>query len=170
MANLMTSLLSHGLGKVKAMKARLSGLVGVFKTLAQQHGEITVLLELAKVSDNKFKELWPQIRRELLSHEKAEVREVFPVLRAYAATRALADRHDAEATELEQLIARVDKLAVDSPERRDVFQQLVDTGLKHTREEETEMFPKAQGVIGKQEAEALDARFLAAKRQIARSI
>src|SRR5262249_23227849 len=87
------SMMSRGLGKVKVVKARFLGLVGVFKTLTKQHGEITALLELAKISDHKFTELWPKIRQELLSHEKAEVREVFPELRAYAATRALAGRH-----------------------------------------------------------------------------
>jgi len=164
------SMMSRGLGKVKAMKARLSGLVGVFKTLAKQHGEITALLELAKISNHKFTELWPKIRQELLSHEKAEVREVFSVLRSYDATCALADRHDVEASELEHLIAHVNKLPIGSPKRREKFQQLTNMVLNHVREEENKMFPKAQKVIGKQEAEALNTKFLAAKQQIAEAL
>src|SRR5512138_490848 len=97
--NRMDSMLSRGLGTFKAVKARLSGLVGIFKTLSEQHGEVTALLERAKLSDERFTELWPEIRRELLSHERAEVRELYPVLRLHAQTVALADHHDAEASQ-----------------------------------------------------------------------
>lgn len=106
MPNRMDSMLSHGMGKAKAVKARLTGLVGVFNTLAEQHGEVMALLERAKTSDEKFTHLWPTIKRELISHEKAEVREVYPYLRTYPETRALADHHDTEANELESLIAQ----------------------------------------------------------------
>lgn len=170
MPNRIDSMLSHGMGKVKAVKARLSGIVGVFKTLAEQHGEVTMLLERAKTSDEKFTELWPTIRRELLSHEKAEIREVYTVLRARDATRQLAEHHDAEAAQLEQLIANLDEIAVTSPARRDLFQQLIDTFMEHTREEETDTFPKAQEAIGKSQAEALEAKFLSSKRQIAATL
>jgi hemerythrin superfamily protein len=163
----MDSMLSHGMGKVKAVKARLSGLVGVFKTLAEQHGEVAALLERARTSDEKFTQLWPTIRRELLSHEKAELREVYPVLRARDATRALAEHHDAEASELEQMITNLDALAIGSPARRELYHRLVDMVLHHAREEESDIFPKAQDAIGKPEAAALESRFLMAKDQIA---
>lgn len=170
MPSRMDSILSHGMGKVKAAKARLSGLVGVFKTLAEQHGEVTALLERAKASDEKFSQLWPTIRRELLSHEQAEMREVYPMLRTRDATRALADHHDAEARELEQLIASVDELAFGSSAQREMFQRLLDKVVHHAREEENDMFPKAQHAIGKDQTEALEARFLATKQQIAGSL
>src|SRR5262249_42560909 len=153
--NRMDSILSQGMGKVKAVKARLSGLGGVFRTLAEQHGEVTALLERAKMSDDKFSQLWPTIRRELLSHEQGEMREVYPVLRAHDELRALADHHDEEAREMEQLIAKIDELAIATPARRDTFQQLIDRVIDHAREEEDDIFPKAQGVIGKDQAEAL---------------
>ena len=170
MPNRMDSTLSRGMGKVKAVKARLSGLVGVFKTLAEQHGEVTVLLERAKSSNEKFAELWPTIRRELLSHEQAELRELYPVLRADAATRELADHHDAEAAELEQLIRAIDELAIGSPERAPMYQRLIDAVRDHAREEESHIFPRAQEAMGKPRAEALEARLLTAKQQLARSV
>jgi hemerythrin superfamily protein len=170
MPNRMDSTLSHGMGKVKAVKARLSGLVGVFKTLAEQHGEVTVLLERAKSSNEKFSELWPTIRRELLSHEQAEMREVYPVLRARDATRDLADHHDAEASEMELLITTIDELAIGSSERVEMYERLVDAVQHHAREEETDIFPKAQDAIGKDQAEAMDEKFLSAKQQIAQAM
>jgi hemerythrin superfamily protein len=168
--NRMDATLSHGMGKVKAIKARLSGLVGVFKTLSEQHGEVAMLLERARSSNEKFVQLWPTIRRELLSHEKAELREVYPMLRTREATRPLAQEHDLEAQEMEQLIAAVDALPVAAPERTEVYNRLVKAVVEHAREEEAEIFPRAQEAIGKAQAEALEATFLAAKQQIAQSI
>jgi hemerythrin superfamily protein len=167
MPNRMDSMLSHGMARVKAVKARLSGLVGVFKTLASEHGEVRVLLERAKTSDERFVDLWPTIRRELISHEKAERRELYPVLRAHPETRSIADHHDAEADELDALIASVDALGVGTPELRATFQRLIDLVVHHAHEEESNFFPKAQEVIGKDRAELIEPKFLAAKRQLA---
>lgn len=166
MPNRTDSILSHGMGKVKAVKARLSGLVGVFQTLAEQHGEVLMLLERAKASDQKFSELWPTIRRELLSHERAELRELYPVLRTNDTTRVLADDHDAEAAELEEQIADIDRLVVGSGVRRRAFQHLIDTVKHHAHEEERKIFRKAQQVFGKEQATAIDAKFLATKNQL----
>jgi hemerythrin superfamily protein len=170
MPNRLDSTLSHGMGKLKAVKARLSGLVGVFKMLAEQHGEVTVLLERAKASDEKFAQLWPTIRRELLSHETAELRVLYPMLRTRDETRKLADHHDAEAREMEAMIAAIDELAIGSPERSHVYQRLVDAVSHHAHEEEADIFPRAQEAIGKAEAEAMEARFVAVKQQITESL
>ena len=165
--NRMDSMLSRGLGTFKAVKARLSGLVGIFKTLSEQHGEVTALLERAKTSDARFTELWPEIRRELLSHERAEMRELYPILRLHARTVALADHHDAEASQLEHLITQIDGLAVGTVARRDLFHTLVDTVRHHAKKEETEIFGVAQEAIGKELALELDKSFRATKKSIA---
>ena len=165
--NRMDSVLSTGMGKMKAVKARLKGLVGVFKTLSEQHGEVSMLLERAKASDEKFTELWPVIKKELISHETAEVRELYPYLRIYPETRALADHHDAEARQLEWLIRTIDELPIGSPERRDRYAELVEMVVHHASEEESEIFAKAQDCMGKDLARQVDARFLATKKAIA---
>lgn len=165
--NRMDSMLSRGLGTFKAVKARLTGLVGIFQTLSEQHGEVTALLERAKTSDEKFTELWPTIRRELLSHERAEMRELYPILRLHAETVALADHHDAEASQLEQLIAQIDDLGIGTAPRRDLFHTLVDNVRHHAKEEEREIFPTAQRAIGKELTLELDKAFRATKQTIA---
>lgn len=170
MPNRMDSMLSHGLGKVKRIKARLTGLVGVFKTLAEQHGEVTALLERAKSSDEKFTELWPTLKRELLSHERAEMREIYPALRAHPKTRALADHHDTEAGEMERIIARIDEQPIGSTLRHELYTQLVDAVRHHAAEEESKIFPKAQDALGKERAESLERAFLATKHEIAATL
>ena len=98
MAHRLDTMISKGAGKVKGVKARLEGLVGVFNTLAEQHTEMKVLLRRLQAAPDRRSELWPEIRRELLSHERAEVREVFSMLRDRAETRAFAEHHDLERT------------------------------------------------------------------------
>jgi hemerythrin superfamily protein len=166
MPNRMDHMVSKG---AKAAKARVSGLVGVFKVLAEQHGQVAGLLERARTSDDRLTQLWPTIRRELLSHELAEIREVYPVLRMHPDLRDVADHHDREAAEIEQLIGWIQEMAIGSPERHDAYDRLVDAVLRHAREEENTIFPRVQRTIGKQTAQALLPRFLATRTQFLES-
>lgn len=146
------------------------GLVGVFSTLADQHDQVAQLFDQLEASPESRALLWPQIRRELVSHEHSEVRELFPVLRQYEETRELADQHDAEARELDALIARLDALDIQSDDWVDVFDELVETVTHHAKdEEEANIFPLAQRVIGETRAVELEAKVLAAKQQLVES-
>jgi hemerythrin superfamily protein len=164
----MDSMIAKGAGKIKGVKARLDGLVGVFKTLAEQHGEVKVLLQRLQEKPEKKAELWPEIRRELLSHERGEKREVYPVLRQHTQTRALAEHHDQEAAEMETMIHKLDSGEV--ADWQALYDQLVDAVIHHAEEEEKEIFPKAQDAIGHEAAKDIDARFLAAKEQAATAV
>jgi hemerythrin superfamily protein len=108
-------------------------------------------------------ELWPQIRKDLLSHERGELKAVYPVLRAHAATRELADQHDREASEMENLIGKIDNAFGDT--WKTLFDQLTEAVLAHAEEEEQQIFPQAQEAIGKKTAEELLPKFEAAKKQ-----
>lgn len=166
----MDSMIAKGSGVAKAVEARLRGLVGVFKTLAEQHGEVSALLKRVKSDPEKRAELWPKIREELMSHEKGELREVYSVLREHAATRALADRHEAEAGELSMMIHRIHETAISSPDWLRFFDQLVELVEHHVKEEEHDIFPRAQETIGADRAREIEPLFLAAKKQIAATV
>jgi hemerythrin superfamily protein len=163
----MDSIISKGKGAVKGAEARMHGLVGVFKVLSEQHGEVSALLRRVKRDPTRRGELWPTIRQELLSHEKAELREVYSVLREHDQTRALAERHEAEASQLSALIGSIDSLEMASADWGALFDQLVDQVDEHVKEEEREIFPRAQEVIGASRAKEIEPRFLAAKQQLA---
>lgn len=164
MSNRMDSMISKGAGMMKGVKARLEGLTGVFKTLAEQHGEAAAMMKRLQSKPEKKAELWPEIRRALLSHERGEIREVYPVLRQHVQTRSLADHHDQEAAEMERLIERIDAAVAD--EWRPLFDQLVEMVTRHASEEENDIFPKAQEAIGDQTTKDLESRFLATQKQV----
>jgi hemerythrin superfamily protein len=170
MTNRIDSMLSQGMGKVKGVKARLEGLVGVFQTLAEQHGEVAVLLERAKSGPDKRAALWPTIRMELLSHERGELREIYPLLRMFPETRALADAHDDEARELEQLISMLDDTPFGSSEWGVQLDRLTEIVLAHAKDEENNIFPQAQRLLGDERAQQINEKFLLAKQQVAAAV
>jgi hemerythrin superfamily protein len=156
--------------KTAAVDARLDGLRGVFRTLAQQHREVATLLQRAKSTAAERRALWPQIRTALLSHERAEVREVYVVLRQHEATRVLAYHHDQEAEALEQLIERLTAMDIASPAAEPLFAELAATVMAHAIQEEQSIFPAAQSALGDARAEALEPALLSTQQQLERTV
>ncbi len=167
MPNRMEEMAAKGMGAMKEVKATLKGLSGVFKTLCEQHGEVSALLmRTSTTSDGpKRAELWQKIRAELLSHERGELEAVYPVLRNYPETRALAQEHDRDASELERIIRKLDGMDPSSPAWTATFDDLKRTVQQHVAEEEGEIFPKAQDILGHEAAAQLEKTFLAAKKR-----
>jgi len=166
MPNTTQSAASKAMGAIKDVKATFKGLTGVFKHLMEEHGKVAALLKRVKgSSDVQLRsELYPDIRKELLAHEKGEMAVVYPVLAEFAETEGITAQHNIEARELESAIAAVDALAFDDPSWEPAFTRLAELVEQHVDEEESDFFPKAQSVIGENEAKALLPRFEAAKK------
>lgn len=169
MPNRIDELIAKTKGAAKAVKARVDGLTGVFATLAKQHTEVGSLMDNVKIDASKRAELWPKIRSSLLTHERAEMRVLYPELRMHDSLRALANSHDAEAQELERMIHDLDQVEIASDTWRNLFDRLADTVGRHAREEEADIFPKGQQALGKDRAKELDSKFLATQKSLEHS-
>ncbi|MEZ4375944.1 MAG: hemerythrin domain-containing protein [Polyangiaceae bacterium] len=110
-------------------------------------------------------ELWPQVRHALLAHDQGEVRVLCPDLHEFAATRALAQRHDVEARDLESMIRLLAGRDYDDSEWLASALTLRQLVLRHVQEEESELFPRAQAVLGAARAEELKEDYLRHKAQ-----
>jgi hemerythrin superfamily protein len=166
MSNRMDEMMAHGMGKAHGMRARLDGLLGVFKVLAEQHGEAGALLKKIRGDAAKRTELWPKLRAALTAHEQAELRAVYPALREYAELAPLADQHEGEAGELSAMIERIDATNIKSPQWGSLFDQLADMVLAHVDEEEGSIFPQAIAIMGDARAKELAPKFQAAHAQL----
>jgi hemerythrin superfamily protein len=166
MTNSLEQMEAKAVGAAKAVKAGFNGLRGVFLHLAEEHGEVGALMKrVSKSSDPKERgELYPQIRSELLSHERGELAEVYPKLSEHVATRNIAAAHNVEAQQLEQAIHQVDQLDFASPEWGPAFEHLFQMVQQHVAEEENDFFPKAQAVLGEGESKAMLDRYETAKK------
>jgi hypothetical protein len=171
MPNRVEELASKAAGAVKVAKATLVGLSGVFKHLAKEHGEVSALLMRVKMSSDPEvrRELFPKIRMELVSHEQAEIRELYPVFREYPETQPLAEDHDSDALSLSSVIEELTRIPMDSDAWEHTFDRLVTLVQKHVKLEENHYFPAAQRAFGGR-ADELLARFEQTKAQVLQEI
>jgi hypothetical protein len=172
MPNPIEKMTAKGAAKVAAVGARAKGLTGVFNKLAEQHKEAAVLLKRAEGTDDPAKraDLWTTIRRELLSHERAELATVYPALKNEAATRDIPQHHNEDVPELEAAIREVDRAGFDSPNWKPLIVRLRALVVEHAEEEEIEFFPRAEEALGKEATAELEGRFLDAKKRAADAI
>jgi hemerythrin superfamily protein len=167
MTNPAEELASKGMGAMKAGKAALEGLTGIFKRLAIEHGEVSaLLLRLKASSDPQVRaELFPKIRKELLAHEKSEVTVLYPVYREYTELERIAEKHDQEAGHLEKMIATVEEAEYQDPAWDSHFDALVDLVKRHVAEEENDFFPKGEKLLGER-TKTLEAEFKQVKESM----
>jgi hemerythrin HHE cation binding domain-containing protein len=161
---------SEAMGALKAAKSTFEGLHGVFKKLAEEHGKVSALLMRVKLASdvNVRRRLFPEIRAQLLAHERGELREVYPVFANHAELAPRALRHAEEAAELEQLLDRLSTADFAALSWKEMFDTLVDRVSRHAREEENDYFPAAEKLLGKEEAERLERRYEATKAEVLR--
>jgi hypothetical protein len=165
MANPIDILAAKTKGLEKAMAARREGLVGVFRTLAKQHGEAGALIDRIKNDAGKRESLWPKLRVALMAHEHGELDAVYPALEHYHELKQFTQRHGEEAKALEATIKRLDALSIESDEWGSVFGTLADMITSHVAEEENEIFPVSLDAIGSDRAKDLDDAFKAAHKK-----
>jgi hypothetical protein len=166
MANPVEHVKAKVAGMAGAVEARMKGLKGVFGTLAEQHHEVSSLLSTAEDTEDYTKraELWTDIRRELISHEQAELMQVYPVVAEYEIAKDISLRHNEEAAELEAAVREVDGIGFQSDAWLPALQRLIARVEAHVELEEEEFFPRAQDAMGEEAARELEAPFLRAKK------
>jgi hypothetical protein len=170
MANPIDIVVAKARGFEKSMEAHRDGLLGVFQTLAKQHGEAASLIDRVRNDASKRESLWHTIEVALVSHERAELEAVYPVLEVEPQLRPYVERHAREADELTALIDRLNVTPISSDDWMIVFDELGDAVVAHAAEEEHEIFPAALAAIGDTCAKQLDDRFKAAHKRVRASL
>lgn len=167
MTHLTEQMASKTMGVIKAAKATLLGLTGVFRRLEQEHGEVSALLMRVKMSSDVDvrRELFPKIRAELLAHEKGELRHVYPMFRTYPATKHIADEHDQEASLLHDTLEQLARMDVTSAGWKTTFDRMVDMVQNHVKQEEEQYFPAGQRAFADRTDEMLKA-YVRTKREM----
>jgi len=164
MTNKIEEMASKAAGVAKAAKATLEGFNGVFRHLVQEHGEVSALLMRLKLSSDPDtrRELWPTIRKELLSHELAEKQVVYPAFQQDSDLQGMAIEHDKDAEDLEDVIGELTATAVDSEQWQPILERLIAQVQEHVHDEEEEYFPIADRTFKDRSQDMLE-RFEKAK-------
>jgi hemerythrin superfamily protein len=165
MQNPIESAMAKVAGMTAALDARFKGFKGVFTVLAAQHHQVDVLLLSLRSTDDveKREQLWQKIRREIISHEQAELTEIYPVLARHAATGDIAEQHANHCADLERLVCQLDLVGLRSDAWPAALARLTAKVHEHVEAEESVFFPRAQAALGVTLSKQLERPFLRAK-------
>lgn len=139
---------------------------GVFARLAADNAELVSLFARTEAaSDPESKQaLWTELRRSLLSHERAKNHELYRVCDEYPSLLAYSEEATHQNRVVESMVRDLSSLAFDSSEWRTTFEALRDKVQSRLEREEAEVFPRAQAAIGADRAELLELAYISARR------
>lgn len=166
MPDRIEKIIANAVGAAEGNKPDRTGMSGVFKKLAEEHAELTLLMRYVAESSDKERrrDLYPEIRRQILAHECGELQEIYPALAIYDGLRTMAASHAEDSLELATVIKSLDSLAIDGERWAQEFQILMELVDRHAYQEENEFFPEALDRLGNEEAKRLERYYESAKR------
>lgn len=158
-------------GQSGAPSGEARALVGVFQTLVNEHRKAAELMQrIVHQSAESRQQAWPILRRQLLSHDRAEELEVYAALEGYDGARDILEHHKLEAAELEGAINELDAVDYESDQWMAKLSDIVALFEDHVRDEETEYFFRMQQLLGEDRARELHERFVSAQREVVHSL
>ena len=160
-----TNITGKAAGKMKGMKQGLEGHSGIMRKLAEEHGEVSMLLEKCSLTSDpeKRRELFSKIREELLSHAKGEEKIFYARLKQFDESRELVQHATEEHQEVEDMVDRLSTMGYSGDDWGELFDELEDSVKEHVKQEEHEMFAAAKDVLDDDELKDLEQRYIQAK-------
>jgi 3-hydroxymyristoyl/3-hydroxydecanoyl-(acyl carrier protein) dehydratase len=143
--------------------------VDVLSTLEGEHAQVASLMDdVMGINNNpsKQRELYAQIRQDLLIHAQGEEQGLYTEARAHESTRSMAERAVQDHMQVRQLLVTLDSLTVGSPEWMRRFEELKASVDMHVDFEENQFFPAVKDVLGADALRDLDGRFKAQRTRI----
>ena len=125
--------------------------MNAIELLKQDHREAEGLMDQIKTADKgdrSAKEIFMQLKAALTLHTEIEEQIFYPALRDHEETSDMIPESLEEHREVDQLLAEMTTLNPRNDEFMDKLTELRDAIEHHVEEEETEMFPKAEKVLG----------------------
>jgi hemerythrin-like domain-containing protein len=121
--------------------------------LKQDHKEARGLMdqiETADKGDRSAKDLFMQLKHALTLHTQIEEKIFYPALRDHEETSDMIPESLREHEEVDKILAEMTALNPRNDEFMDKLTELRDSVEHHVDEEENEMFPKAEKVLGRE--------------------
>lgn len=154
-------------GKAKSMGKALKGYGGIFRQLAEEHGEVAALIQSVRASDGSSstrRELFPEIHRRLLSHARAEQQEFYGPLRTRTELMSTVQHGVEEHRRIESLLNELRDGDISSDTWARTFAKLADAVTEHVDEEENEIFPKAKAALSQDDADRMKSKYVRARK------
>jgi len=155
-------------GAAKSLGKALSGYPAIFRHLAGEHGEVATLMKRVADSTNDSEiraELFPEIRRSLLAHAKAEEKEFYEPLRHHSETSGLIPQAIEEHRRIEELLEQLQRQSLATDDWLATFRTFKQAVEQHVEHEEEQLFPAAKQALTSEQAEQMDRRYEATEEQ-----
>jgi len=147
-------------GLSKRISQNLRGRGGIYALLAQEHGEAdTLMTKIAHTSNDEHgrrRELFRQLKADLLTHASLEDEIFYVELAKHSATSGDVGHAREEHAEMEQLLRELSDLPIDHQSWKNKFDRLHRVVEHHVSEEEGEVFPKARDVLSDDDAQRME--------------
>jgi hemerythrin superfamily protein len=118
--------------------------MGAIEILSRQHREVEEMLEKLKPSEGAEKiSLLGRIAESLTMHARLEERHFYPLLRQHGLEQLVA-RSLEEHAEMRRVVSEILELKRSDPRLDQAIGRLESVVLRHAREEESQIFPKAR--------------------------
>lgn len=163
-----TEVVGKAIGKLKGARQQMTGGTGIFARLASEHGEISTMIRRVAASGSHSKirdELFPEIRRQLLAHARAEEKEIYSVFRQIPELSEQMSKSTDEHHEIERMLDELENMNKSSDQWIEKFRGLMGLVQRHVMEEEMQVFPKAKAELDRERSQELERIYLDAKEK-----
>lgn len=121
--------------------------------LKEDHREVENLI--AQLEDGADKDTFTKLKSSLELHTQIEENVYYPALEGLDETDELISDAYQEHDEVDELLEEMSGTDVGSEEFQDLLQQLKESINHHVKEEENELFPKSEEVLGAEKLEQM---------------
>lgn len=159
-------------GKMKAASAALKGERGIFRQLKEEHGQVSTLMNRCAATNDPGtrRELFAEIRKQLIAHAKGEEREFYPVFRQFEETSDIVEEAIEDHGAIDEILEQLHAIGTDSEEWADLFDELLTEVQDHVAQEENELFPLCEKLIDDDQAKQIESRYMHNREQILRRV
>ncbi len=145
--------------------------MNAIELLKSDHREAMGLMkqiETADKGDASSKTIFNELKAALTLHTRIEEQVFYPALRNHAETSDMITESVEEHKEVDELLAEMTAMSPEDDAFMDKFIELRDSVSHHVEEEETEMFPKAEKILGRERLNQMGEEMAQMKRGMSR--
>jgi hemerythrin-like domain-containing protein len=128
--------------------------MNAIELLKQDHKEAMGMMEQIEnnsegtASDRSNMQMFNQLKQALTLHTKMEEQIFYPALRDHDETADMIEEAYEEHKGVDEILARMSGMSPSNSDFMDLLEELKDNVQHHVEEEETEMFPRAEKILG----------------------
>ncbi len=149
-------------GAVKGATKALAGYSSIFHHLAGEHAEVSTMMQrIASSSENSTarEEVFAEMRAALLAHAHGEEKEFYPILRRFPELQNQVSQCLQEHKEIEAYLEQLADGRKDTTTWLQLFERMKRAVEAHVNREENQLFPKANELVGSDQAQQMYERY-----------